>query len=241
MFNLRQGPAQFGRAYDIMYANDSHAPGSVDRVLLEEMVRICPETREHLYSGFTPLATDYRPDSRPALEGLLPRCNTPTEQMEAIAQLTGQMAEQCPPGLAGFLLGGTEEEIAARGTDWCTDLARLGCVLAQIAGLPARIAILADTAQAYSGHVIVEMHVGGCWHAVDTTNGIVYAESVAELMDRPDPGQFRAAALVNYFVGEAGRYNYAVSTINEYMRPVLEQSAKGWPGGLRWLHGEDRA
>ena len=239
MTNLSQykGPSQFGKAYHIMYQNDSHAPGSVDRALLEEIVRICPETRDHLYTTFTPLQTHYIQGSRPALERLLP----PNATAADIARLTGEMAEQCPPGLDGFLLGGTEEEIAARGTDWCTDLARLGCVLAHMACLPARLAILADTAQAYSGHVIVEIYEGGEWHAVDTTNGIVYPESVAELMDRPDPGQFRAAALVNYGPSDAHRYDYTISTINDYMRPVLEAAIEGWPGGLRWLHGEDNA
>lgn len=239
MTNLTQyqGTDQFGKAYQVMYQNDSHAPGSVDRALLEEMVRICPETRETLYTTFTPLTTRYTRGSRPALEQILPPNATAAE----IALLTGEMAERCPPGLEGFLLGGTEEEIAARSTDWCTDLARLGCVLAQIAGIPARLAILADTAQAYSGHVIVEMYEGGRWRAIDTTNGIVYDESVAERMDRADPGQFRAAALVNYGPDDAHRYDYTTSTINDYMQPVLAESLRGWPGGLRWLHGEDQA
>lgn len=59
-------------------------------------------------------------------------------------------------------------------------------------------------------------------------------------MDRADPGQFRSAALVNYAVGEAHRYDYTTSTINDYLRPVLDEPLKGWPGGLRWLHGEDK-
>ena len=44
-----RGIAQFGKAYQTMLENDAHAPGSVDRALAEEMVRLCPETAEYLY------------------------------------------------------------------------------------------------------------------------------------------------------------------------------------------------
>lgn len=33
-----RGPAVFGPAYARLYANDSHAPGSVDRALLDGLV-----------------------------------------------------------------------------------------------------------------------------------------------------------------------------------------------------------
>lgn len=53
------------------------------------------------------------------------------------------------------------------------------------------------------------------------------------------PDQFRFAAIVNYFVWEADRYDYAVSGVNDYYASILAMARKGWPGGLRWLHGED--
>jgi len=31
-----------------------------------------------------------------------------------------------------------------------------------------------------------------------------------------------------------------VSGINAHYRAILEMSRKGWPGGLRWLFGEER-
>ena len=42
------GLGQFGPAYRIMLENNSHAPGSVDRVLCERMIRLCPETAAYL-------------------------------------------------------------------------------------------------------------------------------------------------------------------------------------------------
>lgn len=52
-------------------------------------------------------------------------------------------------------------------------------------------------------------------------------------------GQFRSAAISNYFVWEWEYYDCTVSSVNDYYRSVLERSMQGWPGGLRWLHGED--
>ncbi|MHC4713439.1 MAG: hypothetical protein ACYTAN_09250 [Planctomycetota bacterium] len=51
--------------------------------------------------------------------------------------------------------------------------------------------------------------------------------------------QFRAAAIVNYFVQGSARYDYTTSGLNDYYRSILEMADAGWPGGLRWLHGED--
>jgi hypothetical protein len=53
-------------------------------------------------------------------------------------------------------------------------------------------------------------------------------------------GQFRGAAISNYFVWCWREYDYTVSKINNYYRSILEISNQGWPGGLRWIHGEDR-
>ena len=54
------------------------------------------------------------------------------------------------------------------------------------------------------------------------------------------PGQFSAAAITNYFVSDAARYDYTVSAMNDYYLSILSMSDKGWPGGIRWLHGEDK-
>ena len=52
-------------------------------------------------------------------------------------------------------------------------------------------------------------------------------------------GEFKGVAISNYFVSDREDYDYAVSSLNGYCRSILELSSKGWPGGLRWLHGED--
>ena len=61
--------------------------------------------------------------------------------------------------------------------------------------------------------------------------------------DRPsfyaDPGQFAGAAVSNYFISDSSTYDFSVSGVNDYGRTILAMSGRGWPGGLRWLHGED--
>ena len=39
---------------------------------------------------------------------------------------------------------------------------------------------------------------------------------------------------------DSDTYDYTVTGLNEYYRAILTMANKGWPGGLRWLHGESR-
>jgi hypothetical protein len=261
-----QGTAQFGRAYEIMLENDAHAPGSVDRVLAQRMIRLCPETAFDLYEGYTPTEVHYQKGSRPELERFAEEatadCHSDEERIEALARfcsrLGGKVADD---DLDAMRLGGTEEEIILRGSDWCTDVARVACVLCQVAGFAARIVMLLDTNQAYGGHDIIEARRKESWGAVDPLTEVIYRHpdgrpaSTWELMNQPGlidahsrgpstlyttPGQFRAAAVCNYFAWEWKTYDYTVSGVNSYYRSILEMSIRGWPGGLRWLHGEDK-
>ncbi len=261
-----QGIGQFGRAYRIMLENDSHAPGSVDRVLAERMIRLCAETAAYLYEQYTSTTVVYQPGSRPELEQHLEQAvagaDSDEERIAAIARFCAGVGRAAPAEMDATPFGGSEEQIIRRGSYMCTDLARVGCALCQIAGLPARVVMLFDTDQAYSGHVIIEAHRSGAWGAVDTTTDVVYRHqdgrpaSTWELMNRPDlieahargpstpyarAGQFRAAAISNYPVWQWREYDYTESPVNEYYRSILEMSDRGWPGELRWLHGEDAA
>ena len=70
--------------------------------------------------------------------------------------------------------GGTEEQIIARGSDWCTDVVRVACAMCQVAGVPARLVSLFNLSQAHSGHDIIEVFSEGVWGAADPLNGLVY-------------------------------------------------------------------
>jgi len=261
-----QGIAQFGRAYRIMLGNDAHAPGSVDRVLVERMVRLCRDTAAHLYEQFTPAEARYQAGSRPKLEDHLKHAGADRggeeQKIEGICRFCASVAARGTDDLDKIRFGGTEEELISRGTDFCNELARVACAMCQVGGLPARMVMLADMERAYCGHVIVEVYRSGVWGAADPTTDVIYRHADArpattwELMNRPDlvqrhwrddstpyttPGTFRAAAISKYSLCDRGSYDYAISPINDYYRSILEMAGRGWPGGLRWLHGEDAA
>ncbi len=167
------GPKAFGKAYQRMLENDTHAPGSVERELAASMIRLCEDTAIYLYDAFTDLHIGYVEGSRPVLEeahsAIKPSPIDPGQLIPAIANLTRGLAEKRPRGgLDAMRFGGTEEQIIERGSEWCTDVARVACALYQVAGFPCRIVNLFNLNAAYSGHVIVEVYRsetwGGCRH-----------------------------------------------------------------------------
>jgi len=250
------GPAAFDRPYRVMLENGVHAPGSVDRVLVDRMIRLVPGTAEYLYGGFSPRTVDYRPGSRPDLERWLAEATagaiTPGEKVKGIAEYClgiRERFEKADPDDSGWewmVFGGTEEQIIERGTDWCADLARAACALCQVAGLPARIVNLVELDAAYGGHVIIEAWRDGIWGAVDPLHGILYTNldggpmGVRDLLGLDDY-PYQAAAITNYFISASGSYSYTVCGLggNDYYRSILEMAVKGWPGGRRWLFNED--
>ncbi|MDO9538346.1 MAG: transglutaminase domain-containing protein [Thermoplasmata archaeon] len=257
-----KGINQFGLAYKIMFENDSHAPGSVDRVLMENMVRLNSDTVDYLYSDYTSLKSNYVKGTKPILEQLVGKMidEKPNESIiERIALFTSQLQDKCPGDLDLLMVGGIEEELIQHGTDWCTDIARVACALFQVAGVPARLVYLVNLDLPYSGHVINEVFRENKWGAVDTTTNVIYLNadnkpaSLKELMDNPslithnsngeltpytNIPQFKAAAITNYYIWDWQKYVYARSKVNDYYRSILEMSEKGWPDGLRWIHGE---
>jgi hypothetical protein len=259
-----RGLRQLPRPYRAMFDHDPHPAGSIDRVLYESMVRLCPETADALYGNFTPTHVGYRSGTRPELERItriLGLANLAEEErIGSVMRFASGLGPSPPVELAEMKFGGSEEEIVARGSDWCPDVARVACALSQVAGLPSRLVVLEDPAAAYTGHTIVEIWRSGKWGAVDPVENVIYRTfdgtpaTTWELMHRPElleaqlvgnanarsrRGQFAWAAIVNYPLGELGAVDYSVGRINQYYRTILAMSEQGWPGGLRWLFGED--
>jgi len=257
------GITQFGRAWQYVMENDTHAPGSVDRVLMGQMVRLCPETASYLYNKYTSTEIKVRqplPELKDALSHAIAGCKTEEECVEGIARFTSGLADNFDwYDLESMIVGGTEEEIIARGSDWCVDVARVACVLCQLAGLPARLVYLFNMVEAHCGHSLIEAYRDGIWGTVDSSTLVIYRHkngrpaSTWDLMNDPKlieaharkgaaytkVNQFGAAGMVNYSVWNRKQYDYTTSGINDYSRSILEMANKGWPGGLRWLHGED--
>ena len=182
------------------------------------------------------------------------------DRVAGIVDFCRSLGERAADNLDEMRFGGTEEQIVARGSEWCTDVARVACARCQVAGVPARLVSLVNLSQAYSGHQFIEAFNEGVWGAVDPLDGVLYRRpdgrqaTTWELMndDRlvrgnwqeqssffADPRQFEAAAIVNYPIWRASSFDYTVSSLNDYTRRVLEMADEGWAGGLRWLHGEE--
>jgi hypothetical protein len=194
-----KGLGVFGTAYERMLERWPRAPGSVDDLLLREMVLLAPETARALYQPPAPVR--YGKGSRPELERFVEQAITDAEddaaRVRGITEALGRWHrafEESPAAsdCEAYRFGGTEESILARGSDNCADIARLACALYQAAGLPTRLGFLADTQQAYCGHVICEVfhwmpaapaarvrgHAPGAaealWGAVDPETNVVY-------------------------------------------------------------------
>jgi hypothetical protein len=255
---LRQPP----RPFRMMFENDPHLPGSVDRGIWESMVRLEAATAKPLHEGFAPTRTAYGPGMRPGLDALIRnigRANFAAEAwVSAIARFAASLAPTPPRPLDRLMFGGAEEEVVARGSDWCADVARVACTLLQAAGVPARLVILRDVNRPYSGHTIVEAWRAGQRGAIDALFNLVYRTgrpiTTGELMLHPEQldayprpgwspaaqrGQYTWAAVANYPLGPLEAYDYRTGAINKYYRTILTMAGQGWPGGLRWSFGED--
>ena len=260
-----KGLGVFGRANQRML---ERWPSAVDDMLWRDMVLLTSETAPQLYRPPAPLR--YEKGSRPELEHFLERAIQDISQAEgkvrAIAEAVSQWArafEETPASrdFDNWRFGGTEESILARGSDNCAEVARLACALFQVFGLPARLALLADTEKAYSGHTVCEVFYKNAWGAVDPLTNVVYqhpdgrpanlwdlhrSAALVEQHSAPSrtytyPGQFQVVAISHYDIAEAKRYDYIETPINDYVRAIWKMSEAGWPGGLHWLFGEDEA
>ena len=54
----------FGKQYEIGFKEDSHAVGSVDKVLWEQMIKLDESSVKYLYNSYTDLFSRYKLQSR---------------------------------------------------------------------------------------------------------------------------------------------------------------------------------
>ncbi len=261
-----RGLHALGPAWEVVLRNDAHPRGSVDRTLMEGMVALCPETAPALYDPARVPAVVYRAGMRPELEtivsDLLAGTTGDEEQVDGIAARCSHLKDDSSDDLDAVRLGGTEEEILRRGSEECADVARVACALYQVAGFPSRPVYTAHARDPYCGHVLVEVSRRGRWGALDPLCHVVYQwpdarpatawelmgnHALIEAHARPQgtpyttPGQFGRCAVSAYRFGDVGWYDYSVGGVNDYYRAILKMAQGGWPGGFRWLFGEDRA
>lgn len=258
-----KGRTGFG-IYDELLSleNDTRAPGTVDSVLLDEMIKLVPETAEYLYSDYTPLTVKYREGTRPYLEQVVKDAAGRTGtaiKAKGLMDFCHNIPSRFPiPGKStnsGFwttdttLFGGTEEELIKRGTEICTELSRVLCVLAQIAGMPARLVYLFDMERKNWGHGVTEIYVrtrsSSNWAIFDATSNVCYSmpdgklASAWDLRNNPDIVDkhsehlkkpyvastfYRCCAITNYSIWHWKKYDYRWNPINDYYRRIWKNN-----------------
>ncbi len=258
-----KGRTEFG-IYDELLSlkNDVHAPGTVDSVLSDEMIKLVPETAEYLYTDYTPLGVKYQRGTRPYLEKIVENSIGKTDSttkakdfMDFCSNIPYNFPDSEKSTNAGFwttdttLFGGTEEELIKRGTEICTELSRVLCVLAQVAGLPARLVYLFDLNRKNWGHGVTEIFVqtneSSNWAVFDATSNVCYPmpdgrlASAWDLRNNPEIIEnhpehkkkpyvasvfYECSAIANYSVWDWEKYDYRWNLINSYYRQIWESS-----------------
>lgn len=168
---------------------------NVEFQLRREQVILCPQTEEFLYSQFTPLRTRYTPGSRPELEAVVAEqtadCATETEAALALMRFTRELYRRDVRDGGGYIYGGIEEQLIAKGERLCETLGRLYVALCEVAGIPGRI-VMHDI----GGHIAAEVHADGGWAYVDPRCGVYFRKSDGALASvrelRDDPSILRA-------------------------------------------------
>ena len=245
---MEKGTGIFGKRYEIGFKNDSHADGSVDKILWEQMIKLDENSVEYLYNSYTDLFSRYKSGSRVFLENIVVslKSDKPSETVDNIIAYCRNIVEIYDDiAIDDMIFGGTEEEIIQRGTHWCTDISRVACIMFQIAGLPSRIITTANTKFAYCGHIMTEVYYDNKWGIADPTYGTVIRRedgtpvSAWEIHTECLDEQYESVGISNYYADEKENYSYETSKVSDYCREILKHSEENWAGGIRWIHGED--
>jgi hypothetical protein len=238
---MKRGLGVFGKEYEYMFKNDLHSKLSVDYRILERMILIDRDSVDELYN-IKNLLVEISLEQHELFEFSRSfRGNTENDSVKNVLKFTKDIVNSYTNPFYEMDFGGTEKEIIARGTDWCTDISRVGCVILKCLGIPCRIAVLANVNVAYNGHTVCEAYVNGTYTMCDFTYGISGLDnndtSVWELINNPNKvikiyqhskdeldldyikGLFTKAALYEYNIEET--HNYTISKPNEYYLKMM--------------------
>ena len=240
--DAQSGRGAFGPDLEALLRADPHRPDSVDAMLLDRQMCVTAHNQPALYARPTS-KPDYRRGRRPELEALVGAVTDgaihEVQIAVGLARFCARIPQDFPlPGrstAAGFygdfgifLCGGTEEEVIKKGSPLAAERARVLCAMAQIAGLPARVAFLART-EPVERHTIVEIFLGNRWSVFDAFSGRFYAwpkhgyasawdvHTLPQLVDNsPERGRvryvdsayFRHVAVATYDIADSASYSY---------------------------------
>lgn len=245
----------FGKAYEHMFKNDLHHKGSVDRALLKNMFFLDENSKSFLYKA--PNAVSKRISNHELYEiALKLKSDNHLESIYRTIEFVNGVVKKCDTPFEEMIFGGTELEIIQRGSDWCTDISRVGAAIIQCLDMPSRIAILVNPFQAYHGHQVVEVYLEGTYMMCDFLYGVIARldqnYSVYDLLRKPklvhkiysskinDSKQldyitslYNLAAISEYDISK--KHNYQTSKPNEYYLKMMNLKQDG-----TWQMNEDK-
>ncbi|MFU8792889.1 MAG: transglutaminase-like domain-containing protein, partial [Acholeplasmataceae bacterium] len=177
------------------------------------------------------------------------------ESIDRTIEFENEIVERFNTPFEEMIFGGTELEIIKRGSDWCTDISRVGAALLQCLGIPSRIVILVNQFKAYHGHQVVEVFVNATYMMCDFLYGVIARldqnYSVYDLLSKPKlvhkiysskindskqldyiVGLYNLAAISEYDISKM--HNYKISKPNEYYLKMMNLNQDG-----AWHMNED--
>ena len=139
---------------------------TVEDQLHENVVVLCAETADFLYTRFTPTEVNYHQGSRPVLEATVREvtadCVTDREKVLALLRYVRDIYKQPSSDDESSLRGGTEEQLLESDPRLCEFQSRLLAALWQVAGFPAR-----RVAHFIGGHAVTEVYFEDKWAYID--------------------------------------------------------------------------
>lgn len=248
------GYGVFGKAYEHMFKNDLHHIRSVDHAILKNMILLDKDSKPFLHEAPNSVSQDISNHALYEIAHKLKGDNH-LESINRTIKFVNEMVERFNTPFEEMIFGGTELEIIKRGSDWCTDISRVGAALLQCLGMPSRIAILVNQLKAYHGHQVVEVFLNGTYMMCDFLYGVIARldqnYSVYDLLRKPIlvhkiysskindskqldyiVGLYNLAAISEYDISKVDNYN--ISKPNEYYLKMMNLSQDG-----TWKMNED--
>ena len=245
----------FGKAYGFMFRNDLHDENSIDYNFSKKMILLDYESDKLLYDS-----SKYSINNKIVHHELYDFAqqflgSTRQESIRNILAYTRKLVRNFNLPFENMIFGGTEKEIMDRGTDWCTDISRVGCALLQCLNIPCRMVKLVNTKQAYNSHTVCEAIIDKQFIMCDFTYGVlgyldesysvksliinhnvvekVYSEIINEGNNREYIiGLFDKAGYNDYDITK--EHNYNKSKPNEYYLSIMKLNQDG-----TWNFGEN--
>ncbi len=240
---MKYGYDIFGKPYGQMFRNDLHSPDSIDHQFLKTMILLDDKSYNDLYN------VQYKhldmSNHELYLFSVKFRRETDKDTIDAVLNYTSDIAKNYDLSFEKMSFGGTEKQIIERGTDWCSDMARVCCVILKCLNIPSRILHIADINKAYNAHVVCEAFYEDEYGVIDPIYGFRFYRdrplNAYYLLKKHNEFSFGYDGYMDLYGAIAineydplGNNNYSITKPNKYYLQLINSEHKN-----KWFLGED--